>query len=175
MIADFDRCSGHLINPEFFTQPSFDTAFGGGVEFSSDGRLLYTTTAINIFQFDLRANDILASKISVGEYNENIICELSNNNLTFGRPSLAPDNKIYVGTNSQCFNLSVINHPNQRGRECEFQHNVVEKPTFTRNEPPNTNTWRLGPLDGSSCDTLGLDNNPVSRFWYEQDLSLIHI
>ena len=34
---------------------------------------------------------------------------------------------------------------------------------------PNFNTLRLGPLDGSSCDTLGLDNHPVSRFRYEQD------
>jgi len=34
---------------------------------------------------------------------------------------------------------------------------------------PNFNTLRLGPLDGSPCDTLNLDNNPISRFWYEQD------
>ena len=171
LVADFDRCSGELTNPIIFKQSSDDTAFGGGVEFSPDGKLLYTTTALNIFQFDLQADDILASKISVGEYDYSSICELTGFELFFGRSSLAPDNKIYVGTNSQCFNLSVINHPNQRGRECEFQHNVVKKPTFTRNEPPNTNTWRLGPLDGSSCDTLGLDNNPVSRFWYEQDSS----
>jgi len=34
---------------------------------------------------------------------------------------------------------------------------------------PTFKTLRLGPIDGSTCDTLGLDNNPVSRFRYEQD------
>ena len=34
---------------------------------------------------------------------------------------------------------------------------------------PSFNTYRLGPLDGSSCDTVGINNNPVSRFWYAQD------
>jgi len=30
-------------------------------------------------------------------------------------------------------------------------------------------TISYGPLDDSSCDTLGIDNNPVSKFRYEQD------
>ena len=34
---------------------------------------------------------------------------------------------------------------------------------------PNFNTLRLGPIDGSPADTLGIDNNPVSRFRHEQD------
>ncbi|MDV7397611.1 PKD domain-containing protein, partial [Arthrospira platensis SPKY1] len=29
--------------------------------------------------------------------------------------------------------------------------------------------YRLGPLDGSPCDTLGLDNHPVAKFRYEAD------
>jgi uncharacterized membrane protein len=29
--------------------------------------------------------------------------------------------------------------------------------------------YRLGPLDGSSCDTLGLDNHPIAKYRYEAD------
>ncbi|MFT6740983.1 MAG: hypothetical protein ACJAVF_002497 [Paraglaciecola sp.] len=29
--------------------------------------------------------------------------------------------------------------------------------------------YRLGPLDGSACDTLGLDNHPLADFRYEVD------
>lgn len=170
MIADFDRCSGRLENEEFYRESSHNTGFGYGVEFSPDGNLLYGTTGNNIYQFDLRADDFQASKISVGEY-DGSLCSHSQGSLFFGRPLLAPDHKIYIGSIVQCFNISVINHPNVRGRGCDFQHNVIEKPTFTNNTLPNVNTWRLGPLDGSACDTLGRDNHPVSRFWYEQDSS----
>jgi hypothetical protein len=34
---------------------------------------------------------------------------------------------------------------------------------------PNIPNYRLGPLDGSSCDTLGLDNHPQSRWRFETE------
>ncbi|MBK8966601.1 MAG: hypothetical protein IPM36_07930 [Lewinellaceae bacterium] len=32
---------------------------------------------------------------------------------------------------------------------------------------PNFPNYRLGPLDGSPCDTLGLDNLPAAHFRWE--------
>ena len=34
---------------------------------------------------------------------------------------------------------------------------------------PNNPNFRLGPLDGSPCDTLGLDNHPLANFRWEQE------
>ena len=84
---------------------------------------------------------------------------------------LGPDKKIYVDHGLQCTNIHVINSPNIRGTECDFQMNGIPIPTLHSGTIPNINTYRLGPLDDSDCDTLGIDNNPVSRFWYEQDSS----
>ncbi len=32
--------------------------------------------------------------------------------------------------------------------------------------------YRLGPLDGSTCDTLGLNNEPLADFWWLSDSTL---
>jgi PKD repeat protein len=45
----------------------------------------------------------------------------------------------------------------------------VLKTYVTYESIPNFPHFRLGPLDGSSCDTLGLDNNPIAKFRYEAD------
>jgi hypothetical protein len=34
---------------------------------------------------------------------------------------------------------------------------------------PNFPHYRLGPIDGSPCDTLGLDNHPIAKYRYEAD------
>jgi PKD repeat protein len=34
---------------------------------------------------------------------------------------------------------------------------------------PNLPNFRLGPIDGSPCDTLGLDNHPLANFRWEQE------
>ncbi|MBK8243938.1 MAG: T9SS type A sorting domain-containing protein [Saprospiraceae bacterium] len=36
---------------------------------------------------------------------------------------------------------------------------------------PNHPNYRLGPIDGSPCDTLGINNIPVAEFRYDQDTS----
>ncbi|MDV7392332.1 PKD domain-containing protein, partial [Arthrospira platensis SPKY1] len=42
-------------------------------------------------------------------------------------------------------------------------------PTTVNRGIPNFPDYRLGPLDGSPCDTLGMDNHPVAKFRYEAD------
>ncbi len=45
----------------------------------------------------------------------------------------------------------------------------VELPSYNRFTSPHFPNFRLGPLDGSPCDTLGLDNHPLAGFRYEVD------
>ena len=42
-------------------------------------------------------------------------------------------------------------------------------PTVNQASMPNFPNYRLGPLDGSPCDTLGLDNRPVAWYRYAPD------
>ena len=170
MFAGFDRCSGDLIDPELHLQPGENALLDAGLEFSPDGTKVYISKLDKIFQFDLEADDIIGSRITVADYYiDSLACRWFDEPLRFGQMQIAPDNKIYVARAHQCFNISVIDFPNEKGLACNFLHDEVELPTFTNGTIPTFNTYRLGPLDGSSCDTLHIDNNPVSRFWYAQD------
>ena len=80
-----------------------------------------------------------------------------------------PDNKIYISGGTQGNYIHVIHNPDEPGLACNAEVTAIRLNTHYFTTMPNFNTLRLGPLDGSSCDTLGLDNHPVSRFRYEQD------
>ncbi len=167
MISRFDRCSGNLIDPIYEKNSSISVGVDTGIEFSPNERLLYISKPVEVFQYDLTSQDIFSSKTRVAVHDDSkdtLGCYL-----WFGQMQLAPDNKIYIGRSAQCFNIHVINSPNEFGESCDVKQNVISLPTYTVGAVPNFNTYRLGPLDGSICDTLGNDNKPISRFWYEQD------
>jgi PKD repeat protein len=66
-----------------------------------------------------------------------------------------------------------VQYPNIKGRDCEFVH---EKPFFgvvIGSAIPYMPNYRLGPLDGSSCDTLGLNNIPVANFRLDDTLGFL--
>lgn len=168
LISDFDRCSGELINPIYERTSSLKSTLDAGMEFSPDGNLLYISKPQYIFQIDLS----LLPKINIEEvaFFPDEFCDSTMFfRKRFGLLQRSPDNKIYIGRTSQCFDIHVINSPNEKGESCEVLRNAIKLPTYTPGVVPNFNTYRLGPLDGSPCDTLGLDNNPISRFWFEQD------
>ena len=62
-ILDFDRCSGTFSNPLHIDYSDFAAA--GGVAVSPGGRFLYITKSTKIYQYDLWAPDIVASRITV--------------------------------------------------------------------------------------------------------------
>jgi len=171
MISDFDRCTGNLKNPQLNLMPSYENAFANGLEFSPDGNLLYITTGLSIRQYNIDASDVYASMQIVAENNNINTCAVDNGPGPhwFGQMQLAPDNQIYISLTAQCNDVHIIRHPNVRGSGCEVEQNAIILPTFVMGTIPNTNTYRLGPLDGSSCDTLGLNNEVSCRYWYEQD------
>ncbi len=170
MIADFDRCTGDLINPQYRRLSSFGVgANSNGLEFSPDGNLFYISRPTEIIQYDLEETSVFDSGIVISSY-EPDSCSLGNTiPKWYGQLQLGPDHKIYVAQSLQCFEVNRIEYPNIRGSACTLTENAIVLPTFHYGTIPNFNTPRLGPLDGSSCDTFNLDNNPISRFWYEQD------
>jgi len=170
LISGFDRCTGDLLNPQLDILPSHDNLLDNGLEFSPDGKLLYISTGTTIRQYDLEADEVFSSMQIVAENNLINTCsiDVGPGPHWFGQMQLAPDNQIYISLAAQCNDVHIIRHPNVRGTGCEVEQNAIILPTFVMGTIPNTNTYRLGPLDGSSCDTLGLNNEVSCRYWYEQ-------
>ena len=62
--------------------------------------------------------------------------------------------------------MHVINTPNQPGLASHLAQHSINLPNLNDKSIPNFPNYRLGPLDGSPCDTLGLDNHPKAGFTY---------
>ena len=164
-IFDFDRCSGQLSN-EIFMEYSrtVHNILSPGLAISSNSRFLYFSATDTIYQYDLWTDDIPSSEIVVGEYDGNVD---PFQNL-FYLAQLAPDGKIYISAPNGSVYLHVIENPNEKGLACNFNQRGVNLLNYNGTTLPNNPNYRLGPLDGSPCDTLGLDNIPIAKYRYEQ-------
>ncbi|MCB0520928.1 MAG: PKD domain-containing protein [Saprospiraceae bacterium] len=167
-IYDFDRCTGKLTHLENIVLN--DTSFlYGGSAVSPDSRFLYAVTNKKLYQFDLWATNIEATKTLVGVYDGHLTDGFHS---FFGTPQLGPDGKIYVASAVTDSVMHLINTPNQPGLMSYFTQHSVNLPNFNDKSIPNFPNYRLGPLDGSPCDTLGLDNHPMAGFtWFPDELA----
>ena len=156
-ILDFDRCTGKLSNYRGFYKSVGGSA---GVSISPNSRYLYFSRGITVHQYDLWADDVEALEKLVATY-DGFANPLPTN---FWMSQLAPDGKIYVGSNSSVKNYHIIHHPDQPGLACNFEQHAIDLPTIASRSIPTFPYYRLGPLDGSACDTLGIDNLPVADF-----------
>jgi hypothetical protein len=173
-LFDFDRCSGELSNRKRHTlnHPDF---FVPGVSVSPDSRFLYITFDRIVYQYDLRANNIFASEVVVAEFDTNNYYYVWP--LNFYLAQLAPDGRIYVSPSNGNFCLHRIRYPNKKGLDCQFRQWDIYTPTGRYYDLPNHPNYRLGSIDGSTCDTLGLDNHPLARFrWdFEDTISPLRV
>ncbi|HMX40156.1 MAG TPA: PKD domain-containing protein [Saprospiraceae bacterium] len=191
-VFQFDRCSGLLFNerrveyPPNTTNPNYyRNNPGTGVVFSPDDKLLYTTQSWQmtdfispigtkpwLLQYDLSA-DSLAGSVDTINYNnpyDYYPYDWGNSQVFLGA-EMGPDGRIYIvhHRGSYCS----VRYPNVRGKGCKF---VYDQPFFGIDKNaaiPYMPNYRLGPLDGSPCDTLGIDNVPVAHF--RTDDSLNHL
>jgi hypothetical protein len=154
-LFDFDRCTGTFSNPVVVSLAA-DSASATGVAFSPNSRYLYLSTGRKLFQFDMQAPNIPASKQLIGVY-DGFAAPFAT---TFYQMRLAPNGKIYMGaTNGNNF-LHVINNPDLSGAACEFVQHAMELPTYYAIGLPNFPYFRLYDEPGSPCDTLGINGGP---------------
>ena len=160
-VYGFDRCSGEFSHLEHIELK--DTSFlYGGSAVSPDSRYLYSVTNNVIYQFDLTAGDIGSTKTVVAEYDGYMGLLYGT---IFGTPQLAPDGSIFITTVSDTI-MHRIRTPNHHGAASHVAQHSVHLPKVNQRSIPNFPNYRLGPLDGSPCDTLGLDNRPLAGFTY---------
>lgn len=162
---DFDRCTGMLSNPIESGPLSDPVKVASGVAASMDSRYLYVANQTILYQYDLAADDILSTQVVIDEY-DGFQDPFATN---FYQMALAPDGKIYVFSTNGNKSLGVINDPKARGDSCNFKQHDFKTPAYVEIGAINMPYFRLGPSDGSSCDTLGLNNIPIAYFTYQTD------
>lgn len=166
-IFDFDRCSGELSHPVQFTYA--DSATAGGIAISPNNRFLYVSSRRYVYQYDLHASDIEASKITVAVYDGFTDPISTNARTTFYLAQMAPDGKIYLNCSNSVRYLHVINEPDSLGLACDFCQHCIDLPTLNAFSLPNFPNYRLHHLEGSPCDTL---RQPPVAEWAHEPLGL---
>lgn len=162
---DFDRCSGLLSNQ--LELHLTDSAGAGGVAVSQSSRFAYVSSHRFVYQFDLWATDIVSSQDTVAVADG--FASPWPHSSRFFLCQLAPNGKIYINTPSGSNVLHVIHDPDKKGDACNVENHGIHLPSRNAFTMPNFPYFRLGPLGGSPCDTLGIDNVPIAKFRHEQN------
>ena len=160
-VYNFDRCTGQLGNHQHI----YIEDGGGGAIISPNSHWLYIPTWIYLYKYDLWSDSIAGTQELIALHDG----FLDPFPTYFHRGFPAPDDKIYIVTTSGSRSLHVIHKPDESGTDCAFEQHGIRLPCYNSTSIPTYANYRLGPLDGSSCDTLGIDNDPVSWWRYEQD------
>lgn len=159
-VYSFNRCSGYLdtIITSFFdrTLPAGDVGFA----FSPNSRFAYLSTIDTLVQYDLHADNVPEAKYNVAVFDSFFDPFFT----YFFYPLSAPDNKIYVTPPNAHVWWHTIHAPDSLGAACRAVQHDFKLPRFNFGTNHNFPHFRLGPLDGSACDTLGINNVPGARF-----------
>jgi hypothetical protein len=161
-VYDFDRCVGLFSNHR---QLHFSGGFAGGVAISPNSKYLYVSYTTKLYQYDLKAPDLADSEILIDVYDGYINTSAT----VWDFSQLAPDGKIYICSPGSTKIVHVIHSPDEAGTACQFEQHGIHLPVYNASSVTNNPYFRLGPLDGSACDTLGLDNRPIAWYRYLQD------
>ncbi len=118
----------------------------------------------------MNANNIAASLITVAEYDGYVSPPSSSIPFptTFFQGMLAPNGKIYITANNGVDVLHIIHEPNQAGLACNVEQHGLQMPTRHSFQVPNFPHFRLYDMQGSPCDSLGI-NDPVATEEVEQE------
>jgi hypothetical protein len=147
-LLDFDRCTGEFSNA---TTVFSDDLYIYGSSFSPDSRFLYTSTLLDLYQYDTWDANMVSDVIHIAEWDS----FYAPAEVWFFMHQLAPDGKIYISTFNGSYYFNVINSPDSLGLSCDFQPHSLNLgfPHFNDNLPSFPN-YDLGALEGSLCDTI---------------------
>lgn len=169
-VFSFDRCEGQLV--ELGSDIMLNRGIRGVTAFSPSGQYLYISNHEEIFQYDMHEEDWVASRELIATYDGFFFQynEYSSEARTrFGSMALGPDGRIYsVPSGSNRF-LNVIEYPDEKGIDAEVRQHKIMIPTSNFNSTPNLPDYRMGPVEGSLCDTLGIESLLKAQFRFEED------
>jgi hypothetical protein len=163
-IFDFDRCTGLFSDPVQILINDANTM--GGVAFSPNNRFLYVSSVEDVYQYDTEAPDIAASMVHIAEW-DGFYSPSPPFATLFDIAQLAPDGKVYIATGNGTQHLHVIHNPDEPGLACNMEQHGVALPRYFTNSLPNHPNYHLGPVDGSVCDSLGINTGMVEGAFQE--------
>jgi len=154
-IFNFDRCTGTLSEREIidFTEKR---GFGAGAAISPNSRFLYVTSTDRIFQYDLWADNIAASEDTVATW-DGFYSPSPPFATYFYSMQLGPDGRIYCVPTNSTYHLHYIEHPDLKGDSCKVVQHGLQLPNVIARSLPVHPNYRLYDLQGSPCDTLGIN------------------
>lgn len=157
VVMDFDRCTGVFSNPVPL-QRDPGMLGGGGLAFSTDNRWLYATTDLCIFRADLTEQSPFLDSLYKRPYfyvDEPPISQyVYGTSLTYMQA--APDGRLYMAARhrERYFPRFTI-----QGEDYAFEPEGFKLPVPTVRTLPHFPNFRLFDLQGSLCDTLGIEGS----------------
>ena len=151
-VFSFDRSTGLLTLLYTLPHPEEETSFVGGMEFSPSGEYLYISTWDTIYQYDLKAKDVLGSKTVVAiwdGFTDSFPC-------TFNAMQRGPDCRIYINSPNSQKCLHVIMHPDVKGPDCEVLQHEIPLYYYHQISMPYFPNYRLGTGQPVCDSTLSL-------------------
>lgn len=147
-IYSFDRETGLLSDFQWLDN-RIDTNFVvfAGMAVSPNSRFLYLSSLVDLYQYDLEADDILFSAVKVGSWDPNSTLRPIPN---IWAGQLGPDCRIYFTSTSGVKNLHVIHQPDLKGKSCDFRYNSYSLPAAHGTSIPHFPNYRLD--SGPVCD-----------------------
>ncbi len=167
-LLQFDRCSGKFTYLKKYEIPNSALALGGC--FSPNSRFLYVSGRYSLYQIDLFSKEKEIIKIDTVDSFIEILGGGFTGYVLFGPMERGPDGRIYNVSGTFRRMINVIDKPNLLGKACIVKKHSIRLSGLQETIPNHPN-YRLGPIDGSPCDTLGINNIPVAEFRYDQDTS----
>jgi hypothetical protein len=164
-LYDFDRCTGLLSNLRF-TKAGTDGPINlPCIAFSPNSRYLYhaSDSGRQMVQYDCTLADFGTKRTTVSPYKA-----------IYQDMQPGPDGKMYVwsGTVFKDSLITVIDFPNRRGMACRVRPQQLLLPNRGFSLSAHYPNYRLGPLDHTACDTLGIDNLPEALWRHDLEDTL---
>lgn len=150
-IYDFNTATGSLSNPVVlsFDGDDFPTIIGAAI--SPNSRFLYASAGVKLYQYDLEADPISQSQVTVAEW-DGFQNPLPTN---FYLSALGPDGRIYISSSNSTLNLHVIQQPDCPGLACQVEQHGIDLPWYNFASIPNLPHYRSYPT-GVECDSVVL-------------------
>ncbi len=157
-VYNFDRCTGQIQRREGEVL-LYSDGFVNAPVFSPNGEYLYAITFTKIIQFPVQEDNWYLKGDTVGRWSQAIDDEDGVPRFSlFGNSRIGPDGKIYISASHDLTKyMHVIHYPDKQGAACEFEQNGIPLPLVNKGSIPFYVNYNLGPIDGSPCDTLGID------------------
>ena len=169
-VYDFDRCEGSFSYARTFELETWSMKYSlKHLTLCPNGRYLYgALRGLYLIQYDTWAEDVNATADTIMNFYtmDNVVGGMNESKLT-------PIGEMWVQHWAKD-HIAIILNPELGGADCNISDDFITVPWLNIGTFPNNANYRIGPIDGSPCDTLGIDNLPKAWFRYN-GMNLTHL